>query len=536
MNRKRIILTATVILLALVILPVTIISLNVKTKVKEMFKLNKTLQEEGYYLADFEFKMVGCGYYLSKGQYFKSVELLNDYHKKLSSREGLIKIPKFKNHQEEIDFYLNLQNPKTGAFIDESAPYCTYWEVTQNTINHLEALTDSTTAPLKLKYPLKFLDEINTPEKLTTFLEDISYVGWLASKFPQTSFHFARNILGAATANNTLERNNLYKFSPEWKHAMLKWMYDFQDTTTGLWGPKNRSTNKLTKLDLNNTASILNDFRDNDGNDIYKEFPLKYQDKLFNSAIEQLSESFPNEEDLDEIHEWNLRQSKGIKMLLRYLWKDASDENKKKAERIIARNIDICFERYYIKEDGAFSYYPNAKHASGDGSTNLIFRTIGAFSYEKQKKLWGDPSENTKDVGVVILNELKTSDLDSVVNIPGINSLRIYSSKPNFEHLTDCVWAVFYPKDTLVLDIMELVPNMVQWTETTSLSMGNWTSMAEIKKEYSKLHFKKPLIYKDKFPFDEVNGKFKEAAELYVVGFDKLQVPRCKIKFKYIKQ
>ncbi|MCX6238545.1 MAG: hypothetical protein NTY07_13465 [Bacteroidia bacterium] len=536
MKRKRMILTVTVILLATVILSVTVISLKVKTRVKEMFKLNKTLQEEGYYMADFEFKLVGCGYYLGKGQYYKSVKLLNDYHKKLSGREGLIRIPEFKNKQEQINFYLNLQNPETGAFIDESAPYCTYWEVSQNVINHLEALADSTTAPLRLKYPLKFLDEINTPEKLTAFLDDVSYVGWLASKFPQTTFHFARNILGEALPGSTLERTNLYKFSPEWKHAMLKWMYDFQDTTTGLWGPKNRRTNKLTKFDLNNTASILNDFRDNDGNDLYKEFPLKYQDKLFRSSIEQLSDPFPGKDDLDEIHEWNLRQTKGIKMLLRNLWKDASDENKRNAERIISRQIDLCFEKYYVKNDGAFSYYPDAKHASGDGSTNLIFRSIGAFSYSKQKKLWGDPSENARDMGEVILNELKTSDLDSAVNIPGVNSLRIYAARPDFEHLTDSVWAVFYPKDTLVLDIMELVPNIVHWTETSSLSMGNWTSMAEIKKEYSKLNIKKPLIYKDKLPFDEVNRKFKEAAELYFVGFDKLQIPRCKIKFKNTKQ
>ncbi|RPI06039.1 MAG: hypothetical protein EHM64_04400 [Ignavibacteriae bacterium] len=533
MKRKRIIITATIILLSSIVLSVTFISLRVKTQVKEMFKLNKTLQEEGYYMADFEFNMVGCGYYLGKGQYYKSVMFLNEYHKKLSSREGLIKIPRFKNKKEEIYFYLNLQNPRTGAFIDTSAPYCTFWEVTQNTINHLEALTDSTTAPLTLKYPLTFLDEINTPEKLTAFLDDISYVGWLASKFPQTSFHFARNILSAAKPDNTLERNKLYTFSPEWKHAMVKWMYDFQDTTTGLWGPKDRQTGQLTKFDLNNTASILNDFRDNDGNDLYAEFPLKYQDKLFKSAIAQLSEPFPNEENLPEIHEWNLRQSKGIKMLLRYLWKDASDDNKKKAERIIARNIDICFEKYYVKEDGAFSYYPNAQHASGDGSTNLILRHIGAFSFEKQKKLWGDPSKNKRDMGMIILHELKTSDWDSIVNIPGINSVRIYANTPNEERLTDGVWAVYYPRDTLVLDIMELVPNMVRWTESTSLSMGNWTSMAEIKKEYSKLNIKRPLIYKDKLPFDEVNRKFKEAGELSVVGFDKFQVPRGKMKFKY---
>lgn len=486
-------------------------------------------------MADFEFKMLGCAYYLDKGHYNKALKLLKDYHEKLANREGLIKIPKFQNNQQEINFYLNLQNPETGAFIDESAPFCTYWSVSENIINHMEALADSATAPLKLKYPLKFLDEINTPEKLTAYLEDISYVGWLASRFPQTTFHFARDILSEAIPGNTLERTNLYRFSPEWKHAMLKWMYDFQDTTTGLWGPKNKKTKQLTKLDLHNTALIIKWFRDNDGNDLHREFPLKYQDRLFKSAIEQLSELYPDAADLDEIHEWNLRQHTGIKMLLRFLWKDASVENKENAEKIIVRNIDICFEKYYVKEDGAFSYYPNAEHASCDGETNFIFLDIGALSYKKQKKLWGDPAENARDMGVVILNELKTSDLDSVGHIPGINSLRIYTGKPDYERLTDSVWAVYYPNDTLVLDIMELVPNIVRWTETSSLSMGNWTSMAEIKKEYSKLNIKKPIVYKYKLPFDEVNRKFKEAAELYVVGFDKLQIPRSIIKYKYSK-
>jgi len=81
---------------------------------------------------------------------------------------------------------------------------------------------------------------------------------------------------------------------------------------------------------------------------------------------------------------------------------------------------------------------------------------------------------------------------------------------------------------------MELVQNIVQWTETSSLSMGNWTSMTDIRNEYSKLNIKKPLIFKNKLPFDKMNRKFKEAGGLYIVGFDKLQVPRCIIKFKYL--
>jgi len=504
---------------------------QVQTRVKELFSMNKALQEEGYYMGDFEFKMLGFGYYLDKGQYIKALTGLADFHAKLSKRDGLIKPPEFRNNQEEIDFYLNLQNSKTGAFIDESAPYCTYWEVSQNIINHMEALVDSTTAPLKLKYPLKFLDEINTPEKLTAFLDDISYVGWIASKFPQTSFHFARNMLGGADPDGTLERNNLYTFSSEWKHTMLKWMYDFQDSTTGLWGPKNWKTKKLMIFDLNNTASILNAFRDNDGNDRYKEFPLKYQDKLFKSAIEQLSDPYPNEDDLPEIHEWNLRQGKGIKMLLRHLWKDASNENKKSTESITIRYINICFEKYYVKTDGAFSYYPNAKHASLDGNFD-IFSDIGALSYKKQNKLWGDHKKNVRDMGTVSITDDGNFAMDFLDTLANINSLRIYNSRPNFSNLTDSVWAVIYPKPTIVLDVMEIVPNIIAWTETSTLSMGNWTSMVDIQNQYALLNIKKPLVFKDVFPYNEVIGLLKKSSEIYIVGYDVLQIPRFVIAFQ----
>ena len=42
---------------------------------------------------------------------------------------------------------------------------------------------------------------------------------------------------------------------------------------------------------------------------------------------------------------------------------------------------------------------PGAEHASLDGTGGFIFNDIGAFSFEKQKKLWGDPFKNIKDLG-----------------------------------------------------------------------------------------------------------------------------------------
>jgi hypothetical protein len=137
-------------------------------------------------------------------------------------------MPDFTSKEEEFEFYLNLQNPRTGAFMDDSYPLCTYHGPTENVLLHLEALARGIGRPLRLKYPLKYLDEINTPEKLIAFLDEVSTVGWIASKFPQTTFHNARDLLSLASdpansheneADFVIQNNQLYQFSPEMEQA-----------------------------------------------------------------------------------------------------------------------------------------------------------------------------------------------------------------------------------------------------------------------------------------------------------------------------
>lgn len=204
-------------LIVIIMLSGILISLKVKGQVEEIFRLNKSLQEEGYYMAEFEFQLLGIAYLLDKGDYIGSLARLSKYHRKLKSREGLIKIPEFSSTKEEIDFYLNLQDSESGAFMDSSAPFCTYYSITENIINHLYALSDSSfTGSVKLQYPLSFLDSINTPENLVAYLDDVSYVGWLGSRFPQTSFHFARDMLSNAMPDNVVICSNLRYFCKSW--------------------------------------------------------------------------------------------------------------------------------------------------------------------------------------------------------------------------------------------------------------------------------------------------------------------------------
>ena len=123
--------------------------------IPELFRLNKECQEEGYYMAEFEYTMLGFAYDLDKGHYLKAASGIRALHKQLKARNGLIKVPRFADKKQELDFYLNLQNPRTGAFMDDSNPYCTYDGPTGNVLLHLEALARETGQPLRLKYPMK---------------------------------------------------------------------------------------------------------------------------------------------------------------------------------------------------------------------------------------------------------------------------------------------------------------------------------------------------------------------------------------------
>jgi hypothetical protein len=84
----------------------------------------------------------------------------------------------------------------------------------------------------------------------------------------------------------------------------------------------------------------------------------------------------------------------------------------------------------------------------------------------------------------------------------------------------------------VVLDVMEVVPNIVSWTETSTLSIGNWTSMADIKKQFVEINFKKPLIFHETLPVNEIEKKLEETPEIYMVGFDILQIPKFVMGFE----
>lgn len=522
---------------------VFLIVIHTKNQVKDLFRLNKELQEENYYMAEFEFKMLGISYLLDKGHYYTSLKKLDELHSQMKTREGLIKMSDFKTKEEEMEFYLSLQNPKTGAFMDDSYPLSVQHEPTANVLLHLDNLAQETNQPLKLKYPLKYLDYINTTEKLIPILEDWSTVGWLALKFQQTSFHNVRDISSLARdrniygedAGSIIQKHNLYNFSQEWKDSMLQWFYDYQDPETGTWGPKSKG-GKLLKKDLSNTAPILKNFVDENGTNIHAKFPLRYQNELTNTILgESYFEHLPKDDELDEWHEWSLNTPKSIRTITRYLWKNITQENKEKTRDLIEDYVKIKFEKFYVTKEGAFSYYPNSDHATLDGTGSMInnLNDFGFLSAANQERLWGDNQNSIIDLGTHQVSDISDEDFN-VLTDNKINSFRVYTRNPDYDDLNSNVHAVFYHNETKILDAVDLILKINKWVNTTNQTMGNWVSKEEIIKELDKINIEEVPVYEN-IPLDSLNKDLYENKQIVIMGFTTLQVPIYKITFKFEK-
>jgi len=529
MTRKRIIITISVIAAAFIIGSGAYIYKSIAS-ISEMFRLNGELQAEGYYMGEFEFKMLGCAYYLDKGQYITAFSKLNELHKQLQTKNGLIKVPDFKDKTEEMEFYLNLQDPETGAFMDDSYPVLYYLEPTLNMVEHLAQLGQETDRPLHLKYPLRFLDEISTPDKLTELLDELSSVGWIGAKLPKT------NYMMASCYHNypELEDYKLYTFSPEWKQALLQWFYNNQDSKTGYWGPRLRSSGELlNEGDLSPTYKIATMFVDEQGNNIYPEFPLRYQEEMLKTTLKKISQPMPADANLAELHEWQITRYHGIKLLTSYLWDGMTPEEKNEVKTVFENIMRSKFEKCYLEKEGAFCYYPGSKEATVEGTGDMLsfLNIIGALSRERQSLLWGAPDRTIEDLGTYQVAELAESNFSILNNSPSINSLRFYHADPGSGSFTSEVVCLYYPQKTLVLDTTDLLPKVKLWLNSTSQNMGNWTSKEVVLQRLEGVPIEQVPVYEEKMPLDTLNDLMQKNQELTVIGFDVLQIPRYKIIF-----
>jgi hypothetical protein len=117
------------------------------------------------------------------------------------------------------------------------------------------------------------------------------------------------------------------------------------------------------------------------------------------------------------------------------------------------------------------------------------------------------------------------------LNSSGINSLRFYYDGPVYGDFTRGVVFLSYPQETLVPDIIELLPKVKQWVNTTTQNMGNWTSKESIIQELEAVQIEPVPVFKGELPLKPADEALRKNGELTVIGFDVLQVPRYKLSF-----
>ncbi|HXH49065.1 MAG TPA: hypothetical protein VNM47_06940 [Terriglobia bacterium] len=284
-----------IVLTAVVLVAAVAAGLYIRASVKSvphLFKRNGELKAQGYYMGEFEFKMVAVQYYLNEGRYLTAFSTLRRIRREMETTEGLVKMPEEASPSQMMDFLLDRQDPATGAFMDASYPYFTYIGPTLNAVEALEGLARQTGRPLKLKYPLWFLDQIRNPEDLRTFLDSHLYLQekWarLGGPGPYTAVSELRGV-------DVLEQAGLYRFSDAWKDTLRQWFYETQDPATGFWGARIGSPAKWRQnVDANSTYHVLKLVLTRRGENQSEKYPLRYAGKLVHNLLKILDRPVPD--------------------------------------------------------------------------------------------------------------------------------------------------------------------------------------------------------------------------------------------------
>jgi len=525
MNKRVIFSLSAVALLISIIAGIWLYSFSL---VPQIFRMNAQLKAEGYYMGELEFKLVGLVYYLDKGHYVTAIKKLNQLHRQMKTRNGLVKIPKFKNDEDKLNFFLSLQNPRTGAFMDDSYPYFTYIAPTLNVIKVIEDLSQKTGKSVQLKYPLKFLDQINTADKLVPYLDDLSTISswWAKLKAPYIAG------VSELAYYELIERNRLYTFSDEWKDALLYWLYQNQDAGSGYWGVKVRSGgSKKQDEDVGSTHHIIRLFLDREGNEINPKYPLRYKEELFQATLRNMSKPMPKDSDLAEQHDWSLSASRGMD-LIGSLWKCTSNESKGQSKAVMKQLVVNRFKEFYRNKEGGFSLYSESEHADMDGTGEgmYLLAKIGALPGKRRGLLWDRDLQNVIDLGSTPFSA-KDSNL-ALPWLPDVNSIRFYSARYGDDFEDKDIKLIYYPKEPVVLDAIEARHNVAKFLRNTQQEYGNWISR-EMVTEVAQLSSlgKMPEIIVGKLPKDRLSSLFASNKKVVAVGFDELQVPKYRATY-----
>lgn len=516
------------------------VGLSVHSTIKAvpyLFKRNAELKAQGYYMGEFEFKMLAAQYYLNEGSYAKAYLTLRRIRHEMETTQGLARMPDGASPEQQMSFLLNRQDPATGAFMDPRYPLFTYFAPTENVVEALHGLALETGQPLKLHYPLRFLDQIREPERLRAYLDSLLYM-----KEPWASIAAGPGPYGPGVSElasfEEVERLGLYQFSDEWKDALRRWFFDTQDPATGFWGYRIGSpANWRQKMDVNSTYHVLKLVLDGRGEIGSRKYPLRYADVLARNLLALLDRPVPN--DASGQHDWSLVQAQGARMIT-YLWGHLSELEQQQARRAMVTWLTLRYQHFFRPADGGFSLYTAASAGDLDGIANALglLRATGSMpgTWERDR-LWG---KALAAVPPLVREEVPDWGQAALPAATEANSLRVYATAPptgdGYEDAN--LIQIIYAGDPPVLDVMDLRQRIAGFLATSQQVFGNWSSKESLREQPLDLRRDVSAIpvSRDGLDLARTGRDHPGARRFYVIGYDVFQVPVFRLEFVLTRQ
>jgi hypothetical protein len=511
-----------------------IISLSVRSairRVPRLFQRNAQLKVEGYYMGEFEFKMLASQYYLNEGHYREAYQTLQRIEAEMTDPCGLPKMPARPTAAQQMAFLLERQDPITGAFMDRRYPAFTYFAPTCNAIEALERLSAETGQPLRLKYPLRFLDQIRTPAQLRAYLDSLLYLSETASRLPGPSLYGPG--VSELAAFHDLEEAGVYQFSDDWKDALCQWFYETQDPATGFWGARIGTPARWRqRIDVNSTFHILKLVVDEWGTDRDARFPLRHADALALGVLASMDVPLP--EDAAEQHDWGLKEAQGARILARFLWPRLPETERQRVRFVFkAQLAQVC--RLYRPAEGGFAYYTSEAKADLDG-TGLALSTLKDMGIlpgtPERDRLWGKELEAAPGPVRATVGQWGQASLPMAAEA---RSYRVYVDRmPSEAAYDDCdLVQIVYPTGEFGGDLMDIRQGLARFVDTNGQTFGNWTSKAslqEIPMGLNRAIRSVPVVHVS-LDLARAAREHPAAQRFYVIGYDAAQVPVVRVEF-----
>ncbi len=493
----------------------------------QLFKRNAELKAQGYYMAEFEFKMMAALDALNRGHYWQSYRILRRVTEEMETLEGLVKMPQQASDDQLIEFLLARQDAETGAFMDPSYPFFTYIGPTANALDQLAELSARTGRPLRVEHPLRFLDEIRTPQELRAYLDSFLYIP--AERFGAPAPYVAAVSEFTGPTLEQIEGIGGYPLSPEWKEALAQWFYETQDPASGFWGARLGDAQEWTQThDIDSTAHILKHFLDERGQARDPRYPLRYAGPLAESLLAEAARGLPDDAGAAEQHEWSLRQAHAAKILTRWLWPALPEPVRERALREMPRWLEARFATYR-PASGGFAAHADSAEADIDATTTAL-ALLSEVGYVpgtwKRQRLRGPALAATP---ALVRAELGGWDEARVPATPAVNSWRVYAERlPADESLDDeTLVGIVYPRATRIRDLQDLRRGLTRYLASAGGEFGNWTTKASLRDEPLALDRPARPVPTTQGPLDlgAIAGEHPGVERFFVLGLDAFQVP-----------